>query len=310
MLPDLSDIRKISTMGCIPCTLGPGGERVRGDLTWGVRACLSHLNETVVVLGDVAPLQRFPRRLVALEEQFVQMFWTREHFGTVHAGVHHRQTDRCTHTHTHLVIFHALDGQMVAVDPQRVPEDAHAVLLLLLKHLEVNRTALLHVHTADEWVTLFREVQNVTMVRISSRHHAICSGLPRTCWCALTPIPGEWRPAAPRWISTASLEANPGELWLTFYFSQYWLLHHPHRHLPSSLRRGSKYTHHPQDYFKETKEASNLYFCPYLPPLQLLDTVWICCSSNGEEKKCISFISVIRFGTYLFYFFQHSLCIR
>lgn len=51
---------------------GQGG--VRGDLTWGVRACLSHLNETVVVLGDVAPLQRFPRRLVALEEQFVQMF--------------------------------------------------------------------------------------------------------------------------------------------------------------------------------------------------------------------------------------------
>lgn len=45
-----------------------------GGFTWGVRACLSHLNEAVVVFDDVAPLQRFPGLLVTLEEQFVQMY--------------------------------------------------------------------------------------------------------------------------------------------------------------------------------------------------------------------------------------------
>lgn len=43
------------------------------------------------------------------------------------------------HRRTHLVGFNALHGQMVAVHPQSVPEDAQTVLLLLLKHLTDTR---------------------------------------------------------------------------------------------------------------------------------------------------------------------------
>lgn len=62
------------------------------------------------------------------------------------------------------------------------------------------------------------------------------------------------------------------------------ILYKLQRHLDSSLKKGSKFTHQPHDYFKETKEFSDLYFCPHQPRLQLLYTVWICCSSNGEKK--------------------------
>lgn len=171
---------------------------------------------------------------------------------------------------------------MVAVDPQSVPEHAQTVLLLLLKGLKVNRTALLcHkcLNRASHSVTGSPECQH----RVNSpRHRAICSCLPRTCWCALIPIPGESSPAARCWTSTASLNAKPEELRLTLLCNEqnsYFRI--ICRHMDSSENRKQIYPAAPGPF----KGNQRPWICPYQPLLQLLYTVWICCSSNGERKK-------------------------
>lgn len=84
------------------------------------------------------------------------------------------------HGRTHLVGFDALHGQMVAVHPQSVPEDAQTVLFLLLKHLTDIQgytcclsfvvTCVICVETADEWVTPLQEVLECQHSVDSSRH--------------------------------------------------------------------------------------------------------------------------------------------
>lgn len=59
------------------------------------------------------------------------------------------------------------------------------------------------------WVSHFVTGSTECQHSVDSLHpHVTCSGLPRTCWCALIPILDGRHPAARCWICTASLKAT------------------------------------------------------------------------------------------------------
>lgn len=208
MLPDLSDIRKISTTGRIQCKSGPGGERFRAGAYLGgpSLSVASQRSSCCLRRCRTAPAFSSPPRNTG--RTICPDVWNKER-------LERSRRESVSDRRTHLVIFHALHGQMVAVDPHSVPEDAQTVLLLLLKHLKVNRKAY---YMWNMCLNCGRESHSIRgstecQHRVnSSRHQATSSGLPRTCWCALIPIPDESSPAARCWICTASLKAKPAQL--------------------------------------------------------------------------------------------------
>lgn len=142
--------------------------QIGGGLTGGVRTRLSHLNKAVVICDDVTPLQRFPRLLVTLKEQFVQLVENSrkrvENVVKTHTPRHPSRsalTGGCSAPTKHS--WARWDGPPLAVETSKSWEDRCGYSFCLRFGII---TCVILVYTLDEWVTPLEEVPNVNILWI------------------------------------------------------------------------------------------------------------------------------------------------